>query len=369
MRVVVIRGDIPGPIFLADLEDVSQYNPPTEPVGQERYLSRPTSTTFGQVMGVYAPATLASGANIVFPLAIAPGNDVLKIRSSALAAYTSVTIPAAVYADVTTLLAAINSVLPAGFVAVPLATSPTNRIALQTVAAGAGTYIQIDSVAGGSTFNTPAGLAVGGASKTVPSAATVILATIPVGGPVDVSPATIRTQVGAGLTAAQVSGLQDGLAPYFIETDVAIKSFQVGYLSDLRNAAFNPDPNRIPAIVSGPAIAVVADDGVTPYMAPVPTLTNAQFNVPVPGAVTLTGVGLAGPGAPNSEVVATRIKLTDATLADPRYLDQAIITNAGGTVSATSIVIPAALVPAGIKVGSKAQVRFTSLASNQFTLV
>ena len=368
MRVAVIRGDIPGPVFLADLEDVSQYNPPTEPRGQERYLSRPTAASYGAVMAAYAPASVGSTANIVFPLVINAGNQTLKVKGAAADPFTSVLIPTGNYANITTLLAAINSVLPSAFTAVPLATAPTLRVALQTTGKGAGLRIQYDTTAGGSTANTPLALAAGGALFLVPAASAVITATVPVGGPVDVSPATVRTQLGSGLTAAQLAALQDGLAPAFVETDVAVKSFQVGYLHDLRDAAFNPDPNRLPPIASSPAISVVADDGTTLFTAPLPTITNAQMNVPAPGMVTITGVGLAGQGAPNSEVVSTVVKFF--TQPDPKSVPQALITaTAGGVVSATSIVIPASKVPAGIGVGSRVQVRFTTLASNAFTLV
>jgi hypothetical protein len=321
-------------------------------------------------MAVYAPASVGSTANITFPLVINGGNQTLKIKGAAADPFTSVLIPTGSYANITLLLAAINTVLPAAFVAVPLGTSPSLRVALQTTTKGAGLRIQYDTTGGGSTANTPLALAAGGALFLVPSAAAVITATVPVGGPVDVSPATIRTQLGSGLTAAQWTALQDGLAPSLIESDVAIKSFQVGYIRALRGASFNPDPNRVPPILSGPAIAVVQADGVTPFVnatVPLPNITNAQYNVPGPGQVTITGVGLAGQGSPNSEVVATVVKFF--TTPDARSVQQAFITAAGGVVSATSIVIPASKVPAGIGVGSRVQVQYTSLASNIFTLV
>jgi len=369
MRVAVIRGDLPGPLFLADLEDVSQYNPPTEPRGQERYLTRPTSASFGAAMALYAPASLGSTADITFPVVVTGLNQTLKLRQSASDAYTSYLIPTGSYANMTLLLAAINSILSGtgAFVAVALGTAPTLRIAIQTVVKGAASRIQYDTTAGGSTANTPLSLAAGGANFTVPAASAVITATVPVGGPVDVRPVTIRTQLGTGLTQAQWEALQNALAPRLIDTDTAVKSFQVGYLSDLRNAAYNPDPNRLPAITPGAAISVVADDGQTLFTASLPLLTNAQFGVPVAGAITLTGTGLAGAGSPNSEVVATRVKIFTAP--DTRYIDQARIVAAGGTVSATSIVIPASLVPSGVGVGTQVQVRYTSLASNIFTLV
>lgn len=368
MRVAVIRGDLPGPVFLADLEAVSQYNPPTEPIGQQKGISRPTSATFGAVMALYNPATIGGTADITFPLTINAGNQTLKVKSAAVDPYSTVLIPMAVYANITTLLAAINSVLPATFVAVPLGTSPSLRLALQTVAKGATVRIQNDTIVGGSTCNTALGLP-NGLVFTVPTAAAGITATIPIGGPINVSPATIRTTFGTGLTSAQWTALQNALAPLFIETDVALKSFQVGMLQDLRNAAFNPDPARMPPITPSAAIAVVADDGSTPFTAPLPTLSNAQYNTPIPGWITLTGTGLAGPGSPNSEVVETHILF--GTQPDNRHLEQAIITRAGGTVSATSIVIPASVVPAGagIGVGTWVIVRYTSLRSNRFTLV
>lgn len=368
MRVAVIRGDLPGPVFLSDLEVTSQFNPPTEPLGQQRYVSRPTSSSFGAVMAAYAPASVVSTGNITFPLTINGGNQTLKIKGAAADPFTSVLIPTATYAGMTALLAAINSVLPSAFTAVPLATSPTLRLALQTTGKGEGLRIQHDSTGGGSTANTPLSLAAGGATFTVPAPATVITATVPVGGPVDVSPATIRTQLGAGLTAAQLAALTNALAPLLVETDVAVKCFQVGELKDLRNAAFNPDPNRLPPIASGPAVIVVQDDGTTLFTAPLPLITAAVWNTPV-GGLTITGVGLAGPGAPNSEVVETVVKILTAP--DARSIPQALITAAvGGKVSATSIIIPASKIPQGlgIGVGTKVQVRFGSLASNQFTL-
>jgi hypothetical protein len=53
----------------------------------------------------------------------------------------------------------------------------------------------------------------------------------------------------------------------------------------------------------------------------------------------------------------------------PVTVDQYFIVAAGGTVSKTSIVLPAAVVPAGVAAGIKVQVQYTSLVSNQFTLV
>ena len=365
MRVGVIRGDIPGPIFLADLESTSQANFPTEPEGQTRYLSRPTAVTVGAMMSASIPASLVSTGAITFPLVINALNHTLRIRETG--AYAVLTIANNTYANITTLVAAVNAAI--GTLPIKAIAFSSTKIAFQTTAdKGAGTTLQIDSVGNGSTFNTPAVLGVGGQSKTVPTAAAFITTTLPVGGPLNVSAATIRTSLGGGLTDAQVKAAADAIAPLFVETDVAIKSFLVGDIAKARSASYNPDPNRLPAIVSGPAVTVVEDDGSTLFSVAhtVPTLTNAQFNVPAPGAVTLTGTGLAGFGLPNAEDRLTKVKFL---LPVPVTVDQYFITNAGGTCKSTSIVIPAALVPAGVKAGVKVQVQYTSLVSNQFTLV
>lgn len=370
MRVGVIRSDLPGPLFLADLEPTSQIDAPTEPAGQTRYVGRPNALTVGAMLSANIPASLGSTGNITFPLTINAGNQTLLIKFLASAGFTTVLIPTGVYADMAHLVAAMNPVLfVAGFVALPVATNAL-RVTIMTLVKGAGSYIAYDTTAHGSTANTPLVLAAGGANFTVPTAAAYLAATSPVGGPIDVSASTIRTQLGMGLTVAQVAAAADVIAPKFIETDEAIKSFEVGNISKFLSASYNPDPNRLPALSSSPAVMVVQDDGVSAFVAPVPTLSNAQVNTPGAGQVTLTGTGLAGNGTPNSEVELTKVRFlqpgSNLTLLS---LSQNAITKAGGTVSKTSIVIPAALIPASIVAGIKAQVIYTSLASNVFTLV
>lgn len=360
MRVAVIRGDLPGPVLLADLEPVSQYDPPIEVRGQERYLSRPTTTSLGVVMSASVPASFSSTGDITLPVTINAGNQTLKIRLAGTDPFTSVLVPTGTYATVAALVAAVNTVMPSWATAVVFTSL---RLALQTTAKGTGTRLEYDTTAGGSTFNTPAVLAVGGANFTVPAAATVIAATVPIGGPIAVSAATILIQCGTGLTQTQVTAVQDALAPRFIETVVAVKSFQVGSLSQLLSANFNPDPSRLPPITPGAAIAVVQDDGTTPFTAPLPNLSNAQLNVPVPGAVTLTGTGLAHADGVNLTTV--KFPLLDGSA---RLVLQGIIEHGGGVVSPTSIVIPAALVPLGVVAGCKVEVQYTTRSSNQRTL-
>lgn len=116
-------------------------------------------------------------------------------------------------------------------------------------------YLSRPSVAAITTYLASQGL--------VANASNLVLATVPVGGPVDVSPATIKGVTGlTGATNAQVTAIQDLLAPRFIETTIARASWLEGNLKGYRNASFSPDPNRFS---TGAAVVVVQDDGVTLY--------------------------------------------------------------------------------------------------------
>lgn len=257
MRVGVIRGDLPGPLMITDVESVSQYNPPTEPRGQERYIGRP---------------------------------DLYRVAALLLA---------------------------------------------------------MESTA---------------------SAADVIAGSVPVGGPIDVSSATLKGLVGGSPTDAQVAALADALAPWFVETDAVIKSFQVGGLSLALKGSFNPDPSRLPKLANGPAIAVVEDDGKTPFAAPITEITGAVHDSPNPGDITVTGTNLGNP-----ERMDTSLRVTASDNSKSLRLTQAVLvrTNTNGTqgsVSPTTVVIPASLLNELGVAGSKIMVQFTSLASSLFTV-
>ena len=253
MRIGVIRGDMPGPICLMDLESVSQFNPPTEPKGQERRFGRPDPTYVGSVL-----TSLGLSANV------------------------------------------------------------TN----------------------------------------------LINATLPVGGPLDVSSGTITGVSGLGsATAPQVAAIADAIAPRFIETDVAIKSFQVGMISEYLSASYCPDSRRLPALPSGAAISVVQDDGVTPFTAALTVVSGAVHNSPSSGDITITGTNLG-----NSEVLATVVKVSSPTTGASVKLYQKNIVAAGGSVSATSIVLKSSLLSGLGVAGSQVQVQYTSLVSNLFTV-
>ena len=371
MRIGVIRGDMPGPICLMDLETISQYDPPTEPRGQERRFGRPDPTVVGNAVAVI-PAGLQGTIDISAGANIGAGNHTLRAKIDPLAAFTAVTVANAVYASGAALVVAVNTAIhTAGLNARARLDGTGKYLVLQSGVPGVGSYIEVDGAL--STFNAAVGFNLLGDNFTVPDVPTIITALAPVLGVLDVSTATMLLTVGSGATGAQLTALADTIAPRFIETDVAIKSFQVGMIHKYKSATYNPDPNRWPQLPDGPAITVVKDDGVTLFTAPLTVVTGAVHNAPNAGDITVTGTNLGSIGAINSEVEATIVKVTSADGSRSVKLYQAIIegTLTGGTqgkVTATSIVIPASLLSLLGVVGSKVRVQYTSLASNLFTV-
>jgi hypothetical protein len=107
-------------------------------------------------------------------------------------------------------------------------------------------------------------------------------------------------------------------------------------MADLLSANFNPDSRRLPALPNGAAISVVEDDGSTPFALTLPTVSGATLNSPTAGDVTIAGTGLG-----HAERNETMIRFTGVV---STTISQAVLENAGGSVSNTAIVIPAALI-------------------------
>jgi hypothetical protein len=382
MRVGVIRGDLPGPIFLADLEPVSRYNPPTEPRGQERYISRPTTAEIEEAL---ADATTGAGACIngigdlagAFPITITNGvDDNLRFRLAPTPApFVDVDIAAAVYANITDLIAAVNTALANAGVAVTafLSVSPggaEQRITFESDTKGVDSFVELDSVAGGSTANAPL-LTPDGQIRTMAAAADFITDCLPVGGPLDVSTATLNAVGALGTNLLSLlyiptargthEAVADAIAPQFVETPVAIDSFLVGNMADLLSANFTPDSRRMPPLATGPAIEVVEDDGSTPFAATLPTIATSTLNSPGAGDVTIAGTGLGDP-----ERNETVIKYTGDV---ETVISQQVLEAAGGTVSDTAIVIPAALIPGAATTTTSNQVKVRQRVSAVDALV
>lgn len=363
MRIGVIRGDVPGGVTLQDLETISQRNPTTEPEGQTRHIDRPLPDTVDGALPastLLGTADISGGATVV----VATSDD-LKVKTASGDPFVTATIAAAAYGSGQDLVDAINVALLAAPSTVVASLDETGTyLVLSSPDVGEGSYIEVDSSGGGSNANAILGLPGGGGSFTMPDAPTVIAALLPVGGPLDVSDATVDATVGEGLTQAERDALADTIAPQFVETDVAIKSFQVGMISGFVSATWNPDPNRLPPIADGAAIEVVEDDGVTAFTAPLTAITSATADSPNAGDLTIAGTNLGVVEEEDQTVVRVTNPATGVSV---RIQQQIIIaTNTGGTqgsVAPTSIVIPASLLNGLGAADNEAQVQYTSLAS------
>jgi len=348
MRVGVIRGDLPGPVFLADLEPTSQHNNPVDPVAQTRYVSRPNATAITNFLaGVYAsdtedgsPAVTLpipagktgaggvtagiEGTALTFPLTISGGSNVLRVKNTSAGSFTVLTITPGSFATMALLVAAINALAKTAAVGVTATTDTATGtlLVLQSTVPGVGSYIGLDTNGNGSTANATLGFSTSGANFTMPSATTIITAMNPVASPpatgsINVSAATILSTLGAAPAAAHVADL---IAPQFQESEVAIQSFQVGNLAGYLLASFNPDPHRVPAITAGPAIQVVQNDGHTAFTAALPMITAAVHNSPATGDITITGVGLGTTEFPNDTVVLVTAASSTTGTGAPKFV-------------------------------------------------
>lgn len=364
MRIGVIRGDVPGGVTLQDVETISQRNSPTEPEGQTRHIDRPVLATVGAALPaatLVGTVDISSGVTVVVST-----SDDLRVRNAA-AAFVTATVAAAAYTSGQEVVDAVNAALVVatldGDIVASLHENGLNLVLTSTIV-GAGSLVEVDTTANGSNINALVGFNVAGDIFTMPTAATVVTAMLPVGGPLDVGDTTMDATVGEGLTAAQQSTLADTLAPQFVETDTVIKSFQMGMIFGFAGATWNPDVNRLPAIADGAAIEVVQDDGVTPFVAALTVITSATADAPNAGDLTIAGTNLGVVEEEDKTVVRVTNPTTGASV---RLFQQIIIaTLTGGTqgsVAPTSIVIPASLLAGLGVVDNEAQVQYTSLAS------
>jgi hypothetical protein len=411
MYVGVIRGDMPGPIFISDVEPLSQTNFPTEPFGQTAYISRPSVTALTNYLGGLdpdqanpqyqgsggVPAGVEGTAAVTFPLTLTGSNNVIRVKNVSTASFTAFTIATGTYPTMANLLTAINAALNPAPGVLGIATATTDvatgtLVVIQSTVMGVGSYIAIDTTGNGSTFNTPSNFSSSGTSFTMPTAATIIgslnpVATPPATGSINVSAANVLANLGASPAAQGAVGI---ICPHFTETLQVIQSFQVGVMSKFLELTYNPDPTLMPPLTNGPAIQCVQDNGTSAYSAPLPIITAAVHNSPNTGDITITGQSLG-----NSEyLTATEVRVTGVSpgpgLQSPYVrLGQHVIqkTLSGGTqgvVTPTSIVIPASLLnttpavqpgenlnpaPTGVALGvagSTVEVQFSSLANTNY---
>jgi len=345
-----------------DLEPVSQFNPPVEAKGQERNIGRPTTAKLDVVLsGSTGAGAIIQGSDISgsFPLTINGTNNVLKVRTTSSAAYSTVTIANAAYANITNLIAAINAALLGSGVSAFTGVGSGQRVSFEGPK-GSSAYVETATIA--NSAYTALGLTA--TIRTTPSSATFITALNPISGTLNVSNTAINA-VGSGNNANALSlvpaargtqtAIADAIAPKFAETPVVIDSWLVGMIAEYRSASYNPDSRR--GLVSGAAIAVVADDGSTTFTTTLPVTSSATKDSPTSGALTIAGTGL---GVYDRKE--TTVQLTGKI---NKTLHQVVIEKAGGSVTATSIVIPASLLAGLTTVTTFVQVKVRQRVSTK----
>jgi hypothetical protein len=267
MRVAVVRSDL-SKLYLADVENSSQRCFSSEPQGQSRYFSKPSDSALQSVLNTYGLVTVrGSDMAATVDTTVANGTK-LNIKASATAAFVQVTVSSNAALPKATVVSELN----AGFVAagLPLVArlSGTNQVTIDTIQGGSGAYIAISAASpSAGALHTVLGLA---AAATTPVSLVALKAVVyPTATSIDVSAATINALGTWGLlsTAAQDAldeAVADLVAPSLVETGPVLLSYVYGNLSKLRSASFQPGGARV-GLPSGPAVAVVENDGSTPF--------------------------------------------------------------------------------------------------------
>ena len=105
---------------------------------------------------------------------------------------------------------------------------------------------------------------------------------------------------------------------------------------------------------------MVKDDGVTAYAAPMTEITTAVSSA---GTITINGTNLGTP-----EVERTVVQVVSADETRILKLHQRVIQNAGGSISAVKIVLPASLLSGLGVAGTRVRVQYTSFATSLATV-
>jgi len=261
MRVGVVRTDLGNGIYFADLRSDVQRPQTSSAPGQARTVRRPTDAELTDALNAYALLSLRgtdTNANVDTSV-----NDTLRIGQGGV--YVAIAVTSGAATPKTTILADLNAAFTANNLNFVASIVGTNQIQIDTVVpnSGPGAVLDIDTIANGSTLNTPLGFA-DGFTATGLTVAALQVAAYPTPTTIDVSQATLGAlSTWTNLTVAQKfdlwTAIADAIAPELVETGDALRSFAIGAIAKARAATFQP--TGLPA---GIGVAVVENDGVTP---------------------------------------------------------------------------------------------------------
>ena len=377
MFLCVIRGDLRNPLYISDVEPRSQADAPVEsPRGQTYYVSRPNLVAIQKYLTDQGLSELlrstgwgGTGASSWTGAYNSFTHNATTTDSTPLT-NTLAGVNLQVYTLTITVTGRTAGTITATFGGVAgSAISITTTTTVTATGTGTLSIVPTTNFDGTITVSIKVAAAAALLAATVPSyAGGVVIPTV------NISGTAIKAIIGlTGATNTQVSALQNMLGYHFVETDILKKSFLAGVIHGLRSPKFNPDPrgdlNHAPT-TPGPAVVCVNDvvpgsTTTTLFAILQPVITGLTLS----GTLTVTGAtgGLAGYGLYESTVIITG--------KGARRITQAQILAAGGTVSDTSIVIPAALIAATATVptiptaGSTfVRVQTNDMLSNTFAL-
>ncbi|HED06034.1 MAG TPA: hypothetical protein ENI61_05055 [Ignavibacteria bacterium] len=264
----VNRTDIPNGLYIDDIENTSQRNFSSQPVGQSRILRRPSDTELVTVLDSYAFLTIVSNlTSATFDTTIANGT-LLNIRDSSTGSFTQISVTSSATLSRVQVVADLNLAFKnakLGFIA---RLDATNHIVLDTVKCGPSTNIEISAtLPSAAALHTVLGLSV--AVITGLSIANLRSAVYPTSTTLDVSSATIEalstfSSMESSKKTILVDSIAESISPHLAETSLVLLSFVNGVLGKASSASFQPGGPRI-GLPVGPAIAILKDDGTTTF--------------------------------------------------------------------------------------------------------
>lgn len=264
----VNRTDLPKGLYIDDIEDSSRRNFSSQPKGQSRVLRRPVDADMNAILAATALVTVR-GANVAATVDTTGANATkLNIKTSAAAAYTQVTVTSNAALAKTTIVAELNAGFRNAGLGLVARISGTNQITIDTTVGGPGGYISISAASPSvGALHTTVGLTA--ATTSGLSLAALRTAVYPTATTIDVSSATLLALSTFSLLAsadqtALVEAVADLVAPAFSETSLVLLSFVNGVFGKAAAASFQPGGSRI-GLTAGPALAILADDGSTPF--------------------------------------------------------------------------------------------------------
>lgn len=270
MRVGIVRNDLGPGVYLADVESRTQRCFSMEPPGQSRTFRKPFDSELLSALNTYGFLTIL-GTDVAVSVDTSV-NFTLRIRASAGAPFSIINVTSGLVTAKTTIRNDLNSYFLVNNLPFVASVTVANKLQINTTSDDAGPtgYLEVDSVANGSTLNTAVGFPVGGAILTGLSLAALKAAVYPTPITIDVSSANIAALSTFGFLSASdlanlVDAIAEAVAPRLVETGPALLSFVYGIMSKMVDPNFQPGGARI-GLPAGVACAIVEDDGVSPFV-------------------------------------------------------------------------------------------------------